>query len=79
MADAEIILRLIDLVNDIGHDDHENLAGILYLSRDEEACDRVERILRYLVVESRKVEEIEVDRRLVYRRASASGPLRVAQ
>jgi len=78
-ADAEIILRLIDLVNDVGHDDHENLAGILYLRRDEEACDRVERILRDLVVDSRKLEETEEHGRLVYRRAPAQGSLRVAQ
>jgi len=69
-ADAEIILRLVDLVHDLGHDDHENLAGVLYLKRDQDACDRIEAILRNLVVDAGKLEEKEVDGRVVYGRAS---------
>jgi hypothetical protein len=75
-ADAEIVLRLVDLVDNLGHDDHENLAGLLYLSRSQEACDKVEAILLYLVEDNRLCEE-DIDGRLVYRRLSSGNQLRV--
>jgi hypothetical protein len=107
-ADAQIILRLVDLFDDfghgdhenparvqsalltadlckpLGHDDHENLAGVLFLSRDQVACDRIEAILKYLVVEVGQLKETEVDGRLIYRKSSQGGEveqnsLRMAQ
>lgn len=82
-ADGQILLRMADLVQDLGQTDHENLAGILYHSREQDACDKIESILLHLV-ESGKLREKEVDGRLVYCRPLQSedverSNLRIAQ
>jgi len=62
-ADAEIILALITLTDDVSVDDVSNLAGLLYRQRSDETRELVLKAVKHLLISDKAVEVVRGARR----------------